>query len=573
MLDIESIIRRAVREAAIGALVTVAAPFDAPEQVLRDMAARGLIGAYLANHGGGSAVRDPAVAGWWTDRRGGSWYLERSGPPAVILLGADAHHSVSGRMLLEARLAGVRRLVLVGSFGTVLQVVDTEAELLKALDPARVGPQLGESDFEDLFYDMQSWVGDWLRLPVDAFVRNRAAMVVGSLGPGGAERQVAYTTLGLTRTSDLELYVACDHIDPPSNDFFRPALEEAGIYAFEVSRQSTDWDTPRIQDIRERLSRYKVLGVEHLFHAIFHYALMLRSARPSLIHTWMDHCSTLAGLAAVLVGVPRIVLGGRSFSPESFRFFQPFMRAAYQAILRCRPDTLLLNNSRSGALDYARWLDLPTDRVNVIHNGFDFPTEIPFDRGRALRREFGIGEDDTVVGSILRFSEEKRPELMIDTAKALLARRPGTKFLFFGQGLLLEDTRRSVAAAGLDDVIKLPGLTRDAWAAVAAMDAFLLTSRIEGLPNVLVEAGAVGLPIVCTGAGGMAETFIEDETGFSVEADADALADKLASVLGNDDARRHIRTRAPAHVRRNFSIDAMVGATQNAYAPTPAFKH
>ena len=566
MLDIESTIRRAIREAGAGLLVTVAAPFDAPEQVLRDMVARGLIGAYLADHGGGGAARDPAVAGWWTDRRGGSWSLKRSCPPVVILLGADAHHSVSGRMLLEARLAGVRRLVLVGSFGNVLKVVDTEAELLKALDRARVGPQLGESDFADLFHDMQSWVGDWLRVPAEAFVRNRVVMVVGSLGPGGAERQVAYTTLGLKRTSDLELYVACDHIDPPNNDFFRPAMEAAGIYTFEVPRHSTDWDTERMQDIRERLSRYKVLGVDHLFHAIFHYALMLRSARPGLVHTWMDHCSTLAGLAAVLVGVPRIVLGGRSFSPESFRFFQPFMRAAYQEILRGRPDTLLLNNSRSGALDYARWLDVPSERVSVIHNGFDFPAEIPFDRGRALRRECGLGDDDTVVGSILRFSEEKRPALMISTAKALLARRPGTKFLFFGQGLLLEEARRSVAAAGLDDTIKLPGLTRDAWAAIAAMDAFLLTSRIEGLPNVLVEAGAVGLPIVCTGAGGMAETFLEDETGFSVEADAVSLADKLADVLGDDAARRHIRTRAPAHVRHNFSIDAMVEATRNAYS-------
>ena len=566
MLDIESLVRRAVREVAAGHAVTIAAPFDASEQVLRDMAARGLIGAYLADGGGDAAVGDPVVAGWWTDRRGGSWCLKRSGPPTVILLGADAQHSVSGRMLLEARLAGVRRIVLAGSLGNILQSVEVEVELLKALDRARVGPQIGESDFEDLFHDMQDWLGDWLRLPGEAFVRDRAMMVVGSLGPGGAERQVAYTTLGLNRVSKLEVYVACDHLGPPDDDFFRPALEAAGIYAFEVSRHAADWDTPKIREVRERLSRYRALGVDDLFHSIFHYALMLRSARPSLVHTWMDHCSTLAGLAAVLVGVPKIVLGGRSFSPESFRFFQPFMRPAYRAILGKRPDALLLNNSRSGAVDYARWLDMPTDRVGVIHNGFDFPDEIPFDRGRALRRELGFGEDDTVVGSILRFSEEKRPELMVETARSLLARRPGTKFVFFGQGVLLEDIRRRVTAAGLDDIVKLPGLTRDAWGAIAAMDAFLLTSRIEGLPNVLVEAGAVGLPIVCTGVGGMAETFIEDETGFSVEANADALADRLARVLGDDGARRHIRTRAPAHVRHNFGIDTMVKMTVDAYA-------
>lgn len=566
MLDIESLVRRAVREAGAGHPVTVAVPFDAPEQVLRDMTARGIIGAYLADGGSDGAVRDPLVAGWWSDRRGGDWCLKRSGPPTVILLGADARHSVSGRMLLEARLKGVKRLVLVGSAGNVLRAVDAEAELLKALDRARVGPQFGDTDFDDLFHDLQAWVGDWLRLPPGAFVRDRAALVVGSLGPGGAERQVVYTTLGLKRTSDLEVYVACDNLGPPSDDFFRPVLEGAGTYVFEVSRQSADWDTPRILEVRQRLSRYGELGVDHIFHAVLHYALMLRSARPGLVHTWMDHCSTMAGLAAVLVGVPRIVLGGRSFSPESFRFFQPFMRPAYRAILHSRPDALLLNNSRSGALDYARWLDLPSDRIRVIHNGFEFPDEIPFDRGHALRREFGIGEGDAVVGSIIRFSDEKRPELLVATAEALLARRPDVKFLFFGSGVLLDDMRRRVAEAGLGDSIKLPGLTRDAWGAIAAMDVFLLTSRIEGLPNVLVEAQALGLPIVCTGAGGMAETFIEGETGFSVEAEPAALADKLFAVLGDARSRQHIRARAPQHVRHNFSVDAMVRSTLDAYA-------
>ena len=75
--------------------------------------------------------------------------------------------------------------------------------------------------------------------------------------------------------------------------------------------------------------------------------------------------------------------------------------------------------------------------------------------------------------------------MLIDTAEALLARRPDIKFLFFGSGILLDDMRKRVVEAGLESAIKLPGLTRDAWAATAAMDAFLLTSRIEGLPNVL----------------------------------------------------------------------------------------
>ncbi len=563
MLDLEATIRRAVREAATTP-VTVAAPFDAPEQVLRDLASRGIIQGYVADGGTERGPQDPLVAGWWVDRREGVWCLKRLGPSTVILLGADASHSVSGRMLLEARLKGVRRIVLVGLFGNVIRALDTEAELLKALDRSRIGPQLGETGYEDMFHDIQAFVGDWLRLPAESFVQNRALLVVGGLGPGGAERQVAYTARGLKRSTALEVHIACDHVAPP-NDFFRPMLEASGAYVFEVSRWSADYDAPRIVEIRDRLSRYRVFGIDHIFHAIFHYALMLRSTRPGLVHTWMDHCSTLAGFAATLVGVPRIVLGGRSTSPESFRFFQPYMRPAYKTLLQRRPDALLLNNSRAGATDYARWLDLPVDRIRVIHNGFEFPAAIPLSDGAAVRRQHGLGETDTVIGSILRFSDEKRPDLLVGMAQVLLARRPGTKFLFFGQGVLLDEMRTKVADAGLSDTIQLPGLTRDAWASLAAMDVFVLTSRIEGLPNVLVEAQACGLPIICTGAGGMAETFLEGETGFSVEATPAALAEAVERIIADTAARQHIRKRAFDHARHDFSTERMLRSTLETY--------
>ena len=102
----------------------------------------------------------------------------------------------------------------------------------------------------------------------------------------------------------------------------------------------------------------------------------------------MDYCNTLAGTAAALVGVPAIVLSCRSLAPDHFHIFQPYMRPAYRALLK-RRQAMILNNSYAGAVDYARWLSLPADGVQVIHNGFDFPepggTTIAACRARALR--------------------------------------------------------------------------------------------------------------------------------------------------------------------------------------------
>ena len=91
----------------------------------------------------------------------------------------------------------------------------------------------------------------------------------------------------------------------------------------------------------------------------------------------------------------------------------------------------------------------------------------------AERDKYRIPTEAVVVGSIIRFSEEKRPALMIEMAFLLAARHPGTRFLFFGGGPLLEEMRALVKSRGLDQVILLPGLTQNAWHPLSAMDIFV----------------------------------------------------------------------------------------------------
>jgi glycosyltransferase involved in cell wall biosynthesis len=122
----------------------------------------------------------------------------------------------------------------------------------------------------------------------------------------------------------------------------------------------------------------------------------------------------------------------------------------------------------------------------------------------------------------------------------------------------------------LSGTIHLPGLTRNAWAALSAMDVFVLPSRLEGLPNVLIEAQAMGVPVICSGAGGMAETFVEGETGFAVpSASAEALAAAVGRLIDDKELRRRMSAAAETHAREKFSIDRMIGLTIEAYADTP----
>lgn len=92
--------------------------------------------------------------------------------------------------------------------------------------------------------------------------------------------------------------------------------------------------------------------------------------RPAVVHAWQDSTSIKVGIAAVIAGVPRIVLASRNLTPVNFGYYQEYMRSAYQALSEV-DSIIFLNNSSAGAVDYCRWLEIPQDRFQVVRNGVD----------------------------------------------------------------------------------------------------------------------------------------------------------------------------------------------------------
>jgi glycosyltransferase involved in cell wall biosynthesis len=139
-----------------------------------------------------------------------------------------------------------------------------------------------------------------------------------------------------------------------------------------------------------------------------------------------------------------------------------------------------------------------TASIRTIDNGFDFTDEMPhghWERG-GYRAKLGIPADAPLIGGMLRFSEEKRPLLWLEVAAAVRRHLPQAHFLLIGDGVLRAEVEERAQRADLIDAIHPPGVEKDSLRAMADMDLFLLTSRVEGLPNVLVEAQAAGTPVV-----------------------------------------------------------------------------
>jgi glycosyltransferase involved in cell wall biosynthesis len=122
-----------------------------------------------------------------------------------------------------------------------------------------------------------------------------------------------------------------------------------------------------------------------------------------------------------------------------------------------------------------------------------------------------------VLGTVFRFEPVKRPSLWIEAAAHVADKLPDARFLMVGGGAQWEAARAQVASLGLSDRFHFPGKVRNVGDYLACMDVFMLTSKVEGLPNSLVEAQLAGVPVITTDVGGARETFVPGVTGRLVD--------------------------------------------------------
>lgn len=412
----------------------------------------------------------------------------------------------------------------------------------------------------------------------DRRARPKVCAAIGTLGPGGAERQLVTTLLGLKDRFDVDLEVVVMYLDEEWQRFFLPVLTAAGIEVVKVSRDLRAGDLAAMRDpIAGRLgSAVARLLPAELSHVLGYCAIWL-ARRPDVVHLWLDEVNIKAGLAASLCGVARVVLSMRSVNPSHFVFYQPYMRSGYRVLLQ-RPEVHALNNSSIGALDYAHWLGVDPQTITVVRNGVDFSRLTPQggrDAARvAYRQRHEIPADTFVMGGVMRLTEEKRPLLWLEAAAIVAQSRRDIRFLLVGDGTQRPQVEARIDALGLRQRVTLVGHEHKPFDSMAAMDVLLLSSIFEGSPNVLIEAQALGVPVVTMPAGGAVEVVEHGRTGWIA---ASGTATEAAQYVINMAADRELYARvsaaAPAFVRARFDVDRMIEETATAYGGLPPRAH
>ncbi len=160
-----------------------------------------------------------------------------------------------------------------------------------------------------------------------------------------------------------------------------------------------------------------------------------------------------------------------------------------------------------------------------------------------------------VIGAAGRHRPEKGLPVLVDAAARVLAQRPDVGFVLFGEGPLRADIEQRVQHHGLREKFVLAGFRTDLPKYLPILDLAVMSSFTEGLPVILLETFAAGVPMVATAVGGIPEVLEDGRGGFLIPAgDPAALAGRILDALRDDAARREMGRQAQARVRAEFSF-------------------
>ncbi|MEZ4398167.1 MAG: glycosyltransferase [Candidatus Krumholzibacteriia bacterium] len=351
----------------------------------------------------------------------------------------------------------------------------------------------------------------------------RILHVITQLDRGGAERQLLALVRGLPAGRFEQEVVALR-----AGGALAPAFQEAGCAVRALDRR--DHGGP--------IGQFLAL------------VRLLRRRPPDILQTWLVKANHVGRLAACLSGQTPVLATLRDMG------YQVGPGDALLERLLAAGTSRVIHNSVQGRNAYlARVHDPGRAWQLLLPNGVDAERYRPDPAARErVRAALGVGPDDPVVIMVARLHPIKDPRLFLAVGRKVRQNLPAARFWLVGDGDLGPDLRRWLATEP-DPGLWMAGDRDDVPALLAAADLALLTSRSEGLSNMILESMAVGLPVLATAAGGNAELVREGETGQLLPSrDPDAIAERVEQLLQNPGLARELGKAGRRRVETDFSL-------------------
>ena len=354
-------------------------------------------------------------------------------------------------------------------------------------------------------------------------MRRRILHVIATLTRGGAEKQLVLLAAGLPR-DEFDVHVC--------------ALTRGG---------------PLEADLQAAGVPVTVIGKQWKYDPIAWWKLRrhIRQVRPDLVQTWMFTSNAYGRTAARSAGIKHVVASERCVDP-----WKSWHHLAIDRHLAKHTDAIIVNSL--GVKQFYREHGLPATKLRLIENGVAPPPAGTATHDE-LCDELGIPRGVHLIGAVGRLWHQKRIKDLIWAADLLKVIRDDVHLLIFGDGPQRENLERFRDACSMQDKVHFLGQRNDVMRWMPHFALLWLASGYEGLPNVIMEAMSVGVPVVATDIAGTRDLVSHGVNGFLVPVGDRAGLGRFAHKILEDPAlRQQLGEAGRQRVLSDYSVEAMV---------------
>lgn len=278
---------------------------------------------------------------------------------------------------------------------------------------------------------------------------------------------------------------------------------------------------------------------------------LIKTNHYHIIHSHTSHAHTLAFIASFGIKIPRLVTRRVDFSifRHSFLHLSGIKyrhMADYYIAISHKIKDVLVNDG------------IPADRIFVVHSGIN-PFRFETADKDHLIAEFDIQSNEKIVVNVAHLAGHKGQEYLVRAIPFVLKELPHTRFFIVGEGELMGELQALAESLELRQELVFTAFREDVGSFYRIADLCVMSSVQEGLGTAVLDALAMGKPVVATKAGGIPEIITDGKTGRLVPAgNPEALAKGIVEMLTHIDRARCMAKQGQEMVRREFSIEGMV---------------
>lgn len=358
----------------------------------------------------------------------------------------------------------------------------------------------------------------------------RILQIIPTLDRGGAEKQLTLLAAGLPKDR-FDVHVC--------------ALTRSGPLAADLVRA----EIPLV-----------VIGKRWKVDPLAYWQLRrhIRALRPDVVQTWLFAANAYGRAAALAAGTKAIVASERSVDPWKVDY-----ELAIDRWLGKQTHRIVVNSP--GIRDFYVEHGLPASKFVTIPNGIDPPTPSTLSRVELLR-ELGLPSETRLIGAVGRLWPQKRIKDVICAAELLNVIRKDVHLLIVGDGPQRAMLERFRDQMEIEDKVHFLGNRADVARIMPHFDLLWLASEYEGLPNVIMEAMACGVPVVATRISGNTDLVEDGRTGFLVPVgDRAGLARQARKILDDPNLARQLAAAGRERILADYRVERMIARYADLY--------